>query len=170
MFWRFRNLNVNANHWSGFQQFIHQSIYTSPPRTNMDTHFVNIIFWALWTTKHISIKNLKVKKVRPAAVSELGLLVNACNIVISWLLVVVWCGISVCTLTLVLCLLHRAEKVERKGSSDSLTSQKSSDSVSSAAPVRDTLFRAKRQIQALMGRYNYALQNCLLPIATRLFL
>jgi hypothetical protein len=47
---------------------------------------------------------------------------------------------------------------ERKGSSDSLTSQKSvesqrsSDSVSSA-PVRDTLHKAKRQIQALIGKY-----------------
>lgn len=46
---------------------------------------------------------------------------------------------------------------ERKGSSDSLTSQKSiesqrsSDSVSSA-PVRDTLHKAKRQIQALIGK------------------
>ncbi|XP_023707934.1 unconventional myosin-IXa isoform X6 [Cryptotermes secundus] len=45
---------------------------------------------------------------------------------------------------------------ERKGSSDSLTSQKSiesqrsSDSQSSA-PVRDTLHKAKRQIQALIG-------------------
>lgn len=45
---------------------------------------------------------------------------------------------------------------ERKGSSDSLTSQKSiesqrsSDSVSSA-PVRDTLHKAKRQIRALIG-------------------
>ncbi|XP_054286933.1 unconventional myosin-IXa-like isoform X1 [Macrosteles quadrilineatus] len=35
---------------------------------------------------------------------------------------------------------------ERKGSSDSLTSTRSSDS-----QVRDTLYRAKRQIQALMG-------------------
>jgi hypothetical protein len=46
---------------------------------------------------------------------------------------------------------------ERKGSSDSLTSQKSiesqrsSDSQSSA-PVRDTLHKAKRQIQALIGK------------------
>jgi hypothetical protein len=46
---------------------------------------------------------------------------------------------------------------ERKGSSDSLTSQKSiesqrsSDSVSNA-PVRDTLHKAKRQIQALIGK------------------
>ncbi|PSN45275.1 hypothetical protein C0J52_10353 [Blattella germanica] len=40
---------------------------------------------------------------------------------------------------------------ERKGSSDSLTSQKSSDSQGSA-PVRDTLHKAKRQIQALIGK------------------
>lgn len=46
------------------------------------------------------------------------------------------------------------ERVERKGSCDSLTSQRSNDS-QSIAPVRDTLFRAKRQIQALMGQYIY---------------
>jgi hypothetical protein len=51
---------------------------------------------------------------------------------------------------------------ERKGSSDSLTSQKSiesqrsSDSQSSA-PVRDTLHKAKRQIQALIGKQNFLL-------------
>nr|CAD7402270.1 unnamed protein product [Timema cristinae] len=39
---------------------------------------------------------------------------------------------------------------ERKGSSDSLTSLKSIDSQTSA-PVRDTLHKAKRQIQALIG-------------------
>ncbi|XP_075221620.1 unconventional myosin-IXa-like isoform X2 [Lycorma delicatula] len=43
-----------------------------------------------------------------------------------------------------------SNKVERKGSCDSLASQRSSDSQSSA-PVRDTLYRAKKQIQALMG-------------------
>uniref|UniRef100_A0A1B6CWZ1 Unconventional myosin-IXb-like n=2 Tax=Clastoptera arizonana TaxID=38151 RepID=A0A1B6CWZ1_9HEMI len=42
------------------------------------------------------------------------------------------------------------ERVERKGSCDSLSSQRSNDS-QSIAPVRDTLFRAKRQIQALIG-------------------
>ncbi|XP_069697284.1 unconventional myosin-IXb-like isoform X10 [Periplaneta americana] len=45
---------------------------------------------------------------------------------------------------------------ERKGSSDSLTSQKSVESQRSSdsqtsAPVRDTLHKAKRQIQALIG-------------------
>lgn len=44
------------------------------------------------------------------------------------------------------------DKVERKGSCDSLASQRSSDSQSSA-PVRDTLYRAKKQIQALMGQF-----------------
>ncbi|XP_039291883.1 myosin-VIIa [Nilaparvata lugens] len=42
-------------------------------------------------------------------------------------------------------------KVERKGSCDSLASQRSNDSQSNSAPVRDTLYRAKKQIQALMG-------------------
>lgn len=41
---------------------------------------------------------------------------------------------------------------ERKGSCDSLTSQRSSDSQSSTT-VRDTLHVAKKQIQALMGSF-----------------
>lgn len=40
-------------------------------------------------------------------------------------------------------------RTERKGSCDSLTSQKSSDS--SGVPVRDTITKAKKQLQAILG-------------------
>lgn len=47
------------------------------------------------------------------------------------------------------CLLVQSE---RKGSCDSLTSQRSSDSQSSTT-VRETLHVARKQIQALIGQY-----------------